>query len=332
VKAGFSLSDDNLKDLLYSSFSRLGGDRLIWTLGSSRLRILCYHGICLDTQRNQPWVPTYFVAQSAFEAQLVYLRHSAQVLPLREAVARLHKNQLPPRAVSITFDDGYANNLQIAYPLLKKYGLPATIFVCSSYAESGELFPFLKLKLIRLAMDGGGAKPVLSTLPDYKSVAIDSVRAAADRSWSDLNLSLSPDQWQTLRVMTPEEIGSFDTCLVETGSHTDTHCILKNECRDRRRLEIRDSIRKISEWTGWPIRLFSYPNGEPGDFDELDREVLRAEGVEAAVTGISGANDTGADLLQLKRYPVTRDHDDYGFRAEVTGFRNALRSFAGRLN
>jgi len=50
------------------------------------------------------------------------------------------------RSVAITFDDGHANNLHLAYPMLQKYQLPATIFLSSAYVESGEMYPFLKLK------------------------------------------------------------------------------------------------------------------------------------------------------------------------------------------
>lgn len=321
-----------LKHLLYSSFSQFGGDRLLWNLHPNRLRILCYHGVCPDRLARESWMPSYFVSESAFEAQLGYLRRTASVLPLGEAAMRLRSNSLPPRPVCITFDDGYANNVQAAYPLLRKYEMPATIFVSSGYVDSADLFPFLKLKLIRLEIQKSGGDPGAYPLPEYKCNVLDTVKTAADRCWEQLRLSLTPDQRDSLRVMTAEELQSLDASLIEIGAHSHTHCILRNESRTRREQEIRVSIRRLSDWGGKAIRVFSYPNGEPGDFDDWDKEILRAEGVEAAVTGIGGANGPETDLLALKRYPVTLQHDNSRFRAEVCGFRNAMQSLAGRLN
>src|ERR1017187_5153905 len=102
--------------ILYNSFSKTGGDKLLWKLDARRLRILCYHGICEDRLAKEAWVPLYFVTRSAFEKQLQYLRRNAHVLPLEEAVARLRSGTLPARCVCLTFDDGYANNLDVAYP------------------------------------------------------------------------------------------------------------------------------------------------------------------------------------------------------------------------
>ena len=91
-----------------------------------------------------------FVTRSAFESQLQYLQQRAVVLPLSKAVEALRNGSLPKRAVSLTFDDGYANNLQLAYPLLRRYGVHATIFVSTACVETGQFHPFLKLRLIRL--------------------------------------------------------------------------------------------------------------------------------------------------------------------------------------
>lgn len=323
-------SKDNklLQQLLYKLFAKSGGDQLVWKLDSRRLRILCYHGICADHLAGEPWVPRYFVTQSAFERQLQYLQRNACVLPLGQAVECLRSGSLPPRCVSITFDDGYANNLQLAYPLLRKYGLPATIFLSSSYIESGDLFPFLKLSLIRLTIEGGGVAP---RLPDYKTTPIDLVEQRAAPWWAEVKERFTDDQRQTLQPMTVEDVRAADSTLIEFGSHSHTHCILRNETRQRRQQEIHTSIEKVAQWTGRRTRTFSYPNGERGDFGETDKEVLRAAGVEAAVTGIGGANSSRAELLALRRYPISIDHGDASFRAEVSGFRTAVLAAARRL-
>lgn len=305
----------------------LGGDRLAWRMGANRLRILCYHGVCEDRLAGEPWVPLYFVTQSAFERQLRYLKGNARVLPLADAIARLQEGSLPPRSVSLTFDDGYANNLELAQPLLARHGMSATVFLSSAYIETGELYPFLKLKLIRLSAAAGrpiAAEPLL----DYKSAPLDTVMERAAPWWESVRSSLTAEQRRFLRPLTIDEVLSADPEVIEFGAHSHTHCILSNESPERRQREIRISVDKVRQWSGRPVRLFSYPNGEHGDFGETDKEALRAEGVEAAVTGIGGANSTGADPFALRRYPITISHDECRFRAEVTGFRAALQNMS----
>ncbi|HJZ96125.1 MAG TPA: polysaccharide deacetylase family protein [Candidatus Solibacter sp.] len=317
-----------MKRFVFNSFSKSGGDQLLWKLSGHRLRILCYHGICEDRLAVQPWMPHFFVTATDFQKQLEYLLRSACVLPLHDAIIRLRDGSLPPRSVAITFDDGYANNFHLAYPLLQKYRLPATIFLSSAYMVSGEIYPFLKLKLIRLHMK---SRLAADALPEYKSSPLDLVVERAERWWPEVREALAADQLQTLRPMTIEEVKAMTSPLIEFGAHTHTHCILKNESRERREEEILTSIQKVAEWTGSPVRLFSYPNGQSGDFGQIDKNALRAQGIEAAVSGMGGANSAASDRFELRRYPVGMFHDDIIFRAEVSGFRNVLNTTMGRL-
>jgi peptidoglycan/xylan/chitin deacetylase (PgdA/CDA1 family) len=316
-----------MKDFLYKSFSKAGGDQVIWHLDPGRLRILCYHGVCLDRLAGESWVPSIFVAQSAFDAQLQYLRQNAHVLPLGDAVTRLQDGSLPPRAVSITFDDGYANNLHLAQPLLQKYRMHATVFLSSAYIESGELYPFHKLKLIKQNTD-----VTTSEILEYKSNPLDLVMQSAEARWKQVEHRVTSDQRQTLRPLTLDEVRQADPAVLRFGAHSHTHCILKNESRARRQEEILISVRKLREWTGCPADLFAYPNGESGDFDEADKDALRAEGIRVAVTGIGGANTKPCDPLALRRYPLTLGHDAYRFRAEISGLRSMVQSLSRRLS
>ena len=313
----------HLTNLIYQTFAGIRGDELAWKLGSNRLRLLCYHGVCDDRLADAHWMPEYFVTRSALESQLRYLKANAQVLPLGEAVERLKNDSLPPRAVCLTFDDGYANNIEIGAPLLEQYGMTATIFLSSAYIESGEFYPFLKLRLIRLNAPE-------AELMSYKSNPLDRVMESAARWWPEVKNHLSEDQHRTLRPMTIAEVSAANPQVLAFGAHTHTHCILSNESLERRCDEIRTSIHKVAQWTGRPVRVFSYPNGEPGDFQETDKQVLRSEGVEVAVTGVFGANRRAVDPLELRRYPVTIHHDASRFRGEVTGFRTVLRSMSER--
>jgi peptidoglycan/xylan/chitin deacetylase (PgdA/CDA1 family) len=160
--------------------------------------------------------------------------------------------------------------------------------------------------------------------PEYKSEPLDTVTEWIDKWWPAVNAILTDDQRRTLRPLTVDEVKAADPEWIVFGAHTHTHCILENETRERRRKEIESSIDKVAQWTGRPTRLFSYPNGQREDFGQFDKQALRAKGVQAAVSGIRGANNHRSDLLELRRYPVGMYHYAVAFSAEVTGFRSAV--------
>ena len=95
--------------------------------------ILCYHRV--DENPAQ-----YTVLQPAeFEAQMAYLKaHDFQVVPLVKIVDALQFGEkLPPKTVALTFDDGYKDNYTVAYPILKRYNYPATLFIYPHYISNG---------------------------------------------------------------------------------------------------------------------------------------------------------------------------------------------------
>ena len=92
-----------------------------------RLSILIYHRVLA---RDDPFAP-WGIGAEGFTAQMAALRNHFNVIPLSEAIARLRSGSLPPRAAAVTFDDGYRDNLTVALPILRRYGIPATVFVAS---------------------------------------------------------------------------------------------------------------------------------------------------------------------------------------------------------
>jgi peptidoglycan/xylan/chitin deacetylase (PgdA/CDA1 family) len=316
---------------IYKLFAAARCDRFALWLGRKRLRILGYHAVCEDHLAGENWVPPYFVTRSAFEYQLAYLRRSACVLSLSEAIECLCNNSLPERCVAITFDDAYANNLYLAYPLLKKYNLPATIFLTTQYVETGEFFPYDRIQLIRFFEGRGRDDGPDDFWLGYRTEPLGVVLERVSSEWSKVRGRLSPEQCETLRPLRVNELEGFDPRLVDFGPHTHRHPILRNESPATREMEISTSIEKVKEWTSRPVRIFSYPNGDPNDFGELDKQVLRAKGVNAAVTAIPGANRRGCDLHELRRYSVGLYHTGSAFVAEASGFRSLLLSMGEKI-
>jgi peptidoglycan/xylan/chitin deacetylase (PgdA/CDA1 family) len=314
-----------VKQIMYSAYTTAGVDRMVWRFASRRLRILAYHGVCDDHLAGEKWVPPYFVTRSAFAAQMSYLKRHACVLHLSDAVPRLRDNDLPDRAVSITFDDGYANNLHAALPILKQYGMPATIFLATAYMDSGELFPFDRVQLIEQFTRGHAtADPEAPSLRDYENAPLDEVRRRIDAWWHRWGSPLTAEQITTLRPLRRDEIAGFGDGLVEFGAHTHSHCILRNETSARRRAEITESLLRVADLTGRSQTVFSYPNGKPGDFAEEDKQVLRGARIAAAVTTAAGSNPRHRDPFELRRYSVGLLHTPPAFAAALTGVQTVL--------
>lgn len=97
-----------------------------------QLLILSYHGISLDDEHE--WNPDVYMKASDFEARLQMLAEGGfSVLSLDEGLRRLYTQDLPPASVAITVDDGHHDFLEQAYPRLKLYGFPVTVYLSSFY-------------------------------------------------------------------------------------------------------------------------------------------------------------------------------------------------------
>src|SRR6185436_8358647 len=100
------------------------------------LLVLIFHRVLPQPDPLMPGEPD----TAAFASQMDVIRATCTVLPLSAAVEQLYSGSLPERATCITFDDGYANNLTMAAPILQARGLPATVFVATSFLNGGRMW------------------------------------------------------------------------------------------------------------------------------------------------------------------------------------------------
>ena len=114
------------------------------------LLILAYHRVLDETDPMRPDIPD----REIFDSQMQALAEAFEVLPLGEAASLLEAGKLPPTAVAITFDDGYADNHRNALPILKRHGLAATFFSATDYLDGGCMFNDCVIEACRAAPEG----------------------------------------------------------------------------------------------------------------------------------------------------------------------------------
>lgn len=301
------------------------------------LSILMFHGFTSRVHAGMENSSGLHLHTSAFESLCRRLASSYNVLPLPEAAEILRRGgQIPRRSVCLTFDDGYESNCLLALPILRKYSLPATVFVATDFVNNGApLWPdrveyalqHTTLTEFDGVIAGGEMRFPLRTLADKQSAAgrlcallktvpqeelHDRVTAIEQTLGAALGGSHMPDiyrplDWIQVRAMA-------DSGLVTIGAHTHTHRIVgrctKEETIDE---EIRTCRQLIAARAGVEPEIFAYPNGQHGDHDERTRAALVRHGFKVAVTTEPGFNPPGkSDLLALHRFgqPESPSHLD----------------------
>jgi peptidoglycan/xylan/chitin deacetylase (PgdA/CDA1 family) len=299
---------------------------------SPRLSVLAYHRVLPERD------PLLSDAPSAaeFEHRMRWAKANFDVLPLGEAVRALREDRLPKRALSITFDDGYADNYRVALPILLRLGLPATFFVATGFLDGGCMFNDVVIEAVRragvadldLADLGLGRHPlgseelrvraierILARLKYFELERRRRVAAAiAHRAGSRVPADL---------MMTSGEVAALHAAGMEVGAHTVNHPILAEIPLGHARHEMQASRARLEQITGAPVRLFAYPNGSPGrDYHAEHAALARELGFDAAVSAAWGAARAGDDLYQIPRF-TPWDRADWRFGLRMA--RNLMR-------
>src|SRR6267142_6495562 len=110
-----------------------------------RLSVLIFHRALREADALRPDEPT----AAEFEARMRWVAANFDVLALSQAIEAVAADRLPKRALAITFDDGYADNYDLATPILRRVGLPATFFIASGYLDGGCMFNDVVIEAVR---------------------------------------------------------------------------------------------------------------------------------------------------------------------------------------
>jgi peptidoglycan/xylan/chitin deacetylase (PgdA/CDA1 family) len=257
-----------------------------------------------------------------FEKQMRYLKAKFAVISFEDALTisggagRNFKTE-----IVLTFDDGLRNNYTVAYPILKRYGLPATFFVCPGLIESRawqwphEMEQRLlscspgSLKKICDQMEIGeeemkqkGADDVVEIIIEHMKTMENERRIKAENFIRSLTHDFETDQHQhdLYDTMTWDELRSLDPRLITVGSHTVHHQLLTKVSYKEMHYQVQESKQWLQRRLDRPVELFCYPNG---DYNESIARVV-AQNYKAAVTTRSGCFNKGDDIYQINRIPA----------------------------
>jgi glycosyltransferase involved in cell wall biosynthesis/peptidoglycan/xylan/chitin deacetylase (PgdA/CDA1 family) len=303
-------------------------------------RILMYHGVIADGERAD--INRLHLPASEFERQMQFLCASFRVIPLRDLVAACHGElALPPDAAAITFDDGYANNHEVAAPILERYGLSATVFLTVNYIGTDQLLWHDEVeRTVRFAAPGSYRVPwldtdlVLTSRADRRralGIVIGRLaRLGDEHRWElieklqrTVGVSNLPREFSR-KLMSWAQAQDLARRGWDIGSHTLSHAVVTTLEPARLEAEIVGSGQRIEAAIGRPAQLFAYPNGGAADFDEAAKRQLRQARYTGAVTTMIGLNTSRTDPFALHRVPVMAGDDFVTFQANVSGVAAVL--------
>jgi peptidoglycan/xylan/chitin deacetylase (PgdA/CDA1 family) len=311
-----------------------------------RLLIICYHSIALRDEHL--WNPDIYLSLDQFRHRLDLLRRwRAAVLPLGEAVQRLYDGSLPPRAVVLTFDDGTADFAERAWPALKEFGYPVTVYVTTHYAEypGTPVFPiivsYLAWRAGRRQVDvadvmggpslvcdlrrGDGDVRMLVELRERAGRAglttaekHDLVARFAEHLGVDFDAVVAS---RVLQIMRPDEVARVGQEGADVQLHTHRHRVPEDRALFVRELD--DNRARLAAWTSTRGAHFCYPSGV---HKPMFLPWLAEAGVETATTCEPGLASPSSNPLLLPRYIDTGGSPDHEYLSWVSGFGAA---FAG---
>lgn len=280
----------------------------------NRFYIIPYHMIVDKPNGFYPETST-----RDFEKQIVHLVKNYKVISLDEMVARVKRRDSLRRCVAITFDDGFRDNYENAYPILRKYNVPATIFLTTGYIDSRKAPWFIKLRYIfmqtakthfHLSHNGTIISHPMHT-KDEKFAASDKAMAYLKKCPDEERLPLLDRLCEQLGVnefeglndlmLTWDQIKEMAEHRISFGAHTVNHPILSRTSMEIAAREIQESKRTIEEKLKKPVTSFAYPFGKKSQYSPEIFSILQELQFKCAVTTESKPNTHRVNLFELNR-------------------------------
>jgi peptidoglycan/xylan/chitin deacetylase (PgdA/CDA1 family) len=339
---------------------------LLWLwryMHRSHVIVLMIHGT-MDGDSPSKWTPLRDrISPKHLDKVLRVLAPRYRFVSLDEAVAIVAGKKPSRRAMVVTFDDGYKNNITHALPLLQRYGVPATIFLPTGNIDSQKPFWYdridyalqaakiqqleCRLDSMTLLLRGADREQLRHSFEELRTKAkgmrcteeemVQRLEPLAEelerKSQSRLCDTMADDPWAGF--LTWSEARAAQTSGVQFGSHTVDHVALGTADRPSICDQLTRSKETLERELGTPCRQIAYPYGS---FSPLVEELTRSCGYSAGVTTEVGTNPPGTDPIALRRIHVPVHGNETEILAIVSGLYPALwrmkdqiRAWLGRL-
>jgi peptidoglycan/xylan/chitin deacetylase (PgdA/CDA1 family) len=281
----------------------------------------------------------------AFAEQLAYLWAHYAIVPLSAVQQHLREGRpLPNPAAAITVDDGYRDFYEVAFPILRRYDAPATLFAVTDFVDGRSWIWTDKARYILARANeqrvpavasewgidpGPGRASCLAVAGRINEALKREPDEAKDRSIARIAAQLGVEVPAVppadYAAATWSELRAMSAAGVEVGSHTVTHPILTRVRADRLACELTDSRRRLEAMLDRPATVFCYPNG---DYNRAIRDEVARAGYRLAVTTEPGLNDEASDPLALRR--IHTETDLTHFVQSTSGFEQIKRRLRPR--
>ena len=289
IKSGVK---DITKDLAYC----LGICRaLLWFSGINKrpkLAILVYHRACAAGE-DQGYMS---IPIDAFEQHMRFIKNNFKIVSMKEGMEDLHRNNKGGISVAINFDDGYMDNYLYAYPVLKKYGIPATVFLTTDYIGERAVFWWDRVfNTVSLREEGARLR---GDITDHINGILRTKRESKIQSIIEGLENNAPllKKAEPSRMLGWEEIKEMKRNGIDFCSHTRTHRNLRLLKDDEVREELAGSKKEIEKNLGEEVAGFAYPFGI---FDERIKRLAREAGYGYARAGLKRVNNKEADRFSV---------------------------------
>ena len=288
-----------------------GGRQRLRRVRKPKYAVLGYHSV------GESAFPLYCrLPKRVFAEQMRYIKRNYRVLSLRQMVEELQHPGAHTQGVVVTFDDGYLGTYLEAFPILREYAIPATVYLTAGSVESGEV-PwydriFLQFQRTPPTVDVTLETPRSFRLTNFAS-RVDAatsvvmyLRTLPDeerRRWCTSLESWVPLPTHELRgsMMNWDQVRTMLGAGISFGCHTMTHPVLSRLTPDAVKREVAESKWLIENRADVQVEDFAFPFGKPKDCGLIGAETLSELGLHTAMTTIVGINEPGADTFRLRR-------------------------------
>ncbi len=306
-------------------FEKIGLNKLLLSfLSSNNIPIFTFHRVVRSNSYSGENVTCPFIHQAIFKCFLHHALSKFRFISLSELVEGISAGRMPKRCAAVTFDDGWSDNFDYAYPVLKELKIPATIFLVNGWIGTHRvpwstglnylvkeidgkrnITSFMNLlvnKGLKIPKDGrNDTRRMVFVLNDQlKKWPLDDIELFLNQASNQFGIEARRFS-ENRNFLNWGEISEMRDEQIDFGSHSQSHAILTNESEERVIIELKRSKEEIETKLGRKVVAFCYPNG---NYDEKIIGRVRESGYEYACSTDPGWVGKKANIYFLKRIDI----------------------------